>query len=383
MFPLPHHRYSDQQQPVSTLRVSGAPMGCFDSMTMRNLLWKVVEMPFKALEDESNIPDDMDYLCESLCDSIIEQPGYLLFNEEEKGFRLTWVTDSSWHETCNETNVKPLLLLPEIDKIPAKPNVVMTVDHDYDEMAKWKTCWNDRESGLVYNSQKSSQSQDTNIQGGFSIAFEAWISIANILEDMLVTRPGLSYLFSDDDDDPMPEYCYNLLSVNDGGRTADLVIVCKAKDQVGCLGIFVTLDLFTQRYRENRWMEHSNVTSYRLLRALCNSLALDERMRQRRLGPYAVNNRDKWGWGSTLCEQNDVISGYDFDMERDLDPLQWKPFVEEAKQRNGKVGDIRTRKIPYSSLYPDCDMFNNCSVKAAIPAANLTGRRAPVKIHYC
>ena len=384
IFSLPHGRGEDQ--PVQTFKFPNIRIGSFSAFTMRNLLWQVNTIPFETTDRlrGGGVPDQMDHLYTSLCDSVLEHPGYLLCNDEDDGFRLIWITDSTWHTTTEDACIRPLEKLPGMDRDPETSNVVYGIDEAKTMRlhVPRKELFNDRQTGEMIHDTEDAH-------GDLSVAFEAYLSIPNLLFDMVEGRPSLQYLFSDIDtmdDDGFPDYFYNLIGVNNGGRTVDIVAVVKNRDEEGCVGVYVTIDVFTQQFRENSWVENKNVADCESLRKLCNSLALNYRMRQRKLGPYSVDPDDKGYWGSVLCEEKLFYSGHEFDMERDLDPMQWKPFLasrkKARKRKSGSDTQEKPKTIPYSSLYPDCEMASNRNISAMVAAKFLTGRRSPLTIWY-
>ena len=353
---------------------------------MRNLLWKVNNIPFQCItSSQENVDsaqvDQPDHSKTSLCDSVLDHPGFLVCNDEDDGFRLIWVTDSSWRTDTEDTCMRSLekVELPAF-KNPDSPNIVLAVS------CSGKETFNDPQTGVTI--QEFADGNEETPKGDLTVAYEAYLSIPNLVFNLLGGRSRLRYLFSEvsEEDDGFPDFAYNLISVNSGGKTMDVVVVIKNRDRVGCVGVYATIDLFTQQYRENGWVANKQTKDSKSLRKFCNSLALNYRMRQRKLGPYSVDPDDTFSWASYLCEEKYFYSGFDFDMERDLDPNEWQPFLDLDKEvRKGKSGDpasLLPKMIPYSSLYPDCEMASNRTISAVIPAAYLTGRKSPLKILY-
>jgi len=401
LFPCPHNRHcnsrysssrvEEEEEVAHSLKIRHVKMSSFNAFTMRNLLWKVDSIPSKKRHAAAtNLPlEGAIDLDNCLCDSILEVPGYLLLNDEYEGFRLTWITDSSWTNALLDPGVQMLQKLPSMSKTPTKPNIVTKAECS-STFVPWKEQRNDRQGGVVMEMAENQEQPESLSSGRLLIAFEAYLSIPNILDEILKKRKSLSYMFSSDDGGEtscMPDYCYNLLSAQERGRTVDLVICCKASDRVGCIGVFVTLDLFTQQYKENLFLQNSTVADCASLQKLCNSLALNQRMRQRKLGPYSVDPTDKMNWETWLCEERFFYSGYDHEMARDLDPSEWKPLLDLSleKRKNGstcvKIPGVKPKSIPYASLYP-AEIFMNKTISAVVPAAFLTGRRSPTRLLY-
>jgi hypothetical protein len=375
LFSLPRRRCVPG---IQTFQCSNIRLDAFKAFTMRNLLWKVDFIPYNFKMDKNTREGwsgdkNLFYLAESLCNSVLEYPGHLLFNDEGDGFRLTWILARGWREDDEDTCAKPLLKLESMAeaKHPNKPNVV--TEHLYE----WETRFHDPQSGKRINEFLTSQ------QGLLSLPFSAYLSVQNLLADVLACRPSLqrSYLFSDGPEDIVfPEYFYNLVSLGERGRTAELLVVFRSRERVGAVGVFLIIDLFTQAYRELNWIRGPKVKDSSSLRSLCNSLALSQRMRRQRVGPYSVQP-DSVGWGH-LCMEMD--SELDFDVELDSIPSLWRAHHKRAKaDGNANVpSNLIPKPVSYSSLYPNCELITNRAVACAKPVLYLQGRRSPVKLVY-
>lgn len=342
-------------------------MGSFaNAFTMRNLLWNVNTIPFHSgkKRQDCNLKET------ALCDSALEYPGYLLFNDEDDGFRMIWIKDSAWRIPNEDPRIEPLKNFFSVDKDPVTSNIVYGVDKAKTMRVHipWKEAFNDRSTGERIEGTEGGEHSKQ--EGSLSIVFEAYFSIHNLLLSILSGRPNLRYLISDTG---IQDYCYNLVSVNNDDRTVDVVAVMKNRGKVGSIGVIVKVDLFTQSYLEHSWMadKKSNSDTASARKAFCQQLTLTHRMRQRKLGPYSIDQDDKRRWFQ-LCQEKGFYSGTDIDMERDLDPAVWKLCM-----------DLRAvEMIPYASLYADCEMASNAAISNVVPAAYLTGRRSPLKIVY-
>lgn len=305
-----------------------------------------------------------------ICKSILELPGYLIFNDEDDGYRLTWVRDSSWQLEGN--CIEPL---PNVTATRNCCRIPGLITHE----KSWEYSVNDRMSG------KMATGLDLEKDGDLTIAFEAYLRIELLLSCIVSSRKILSEAFMPNNEQLFPDYFYNLLSVTGNGRTADLVIAFRHRQKPGCVAVFVSLDLFMQTYKALNWVRNSSVTDSLSLRTVCNSLALNHRMRERRLGPYSVDSQDHGCWGG-FCKQTNCE--FDFDLERDSDPALWGPFIEHVREDRKKgvsrkeTQELIPKAVSFSSLYSDCEMITNRAVTCAKPVSSLTGKVSPVEIVY-
>ena len=374
IFSLPRH--DNLQQPVQTFRCSNVRVGALNAFTMRNLLWRVGCIPHNRQSPSlcgSNMPG-IDYNgC--ISDSILEQMAYLVFNDEEDGFRLTWVKGSSL--PIEEVDVRPVIMTESTKKGLVTPDIITTHEKT------WEESYNDPSTGIKINTGDAKKHCQ---RGDLSIAFEAYLSVETLLGCIISARKKLVEEFiAKDEVERFPEYFYNLLSVSDDGRSVQLVVTFRHRRKRGSVGVFVTLDLFTQAYTTTSWMRNASVINSSSLRNMCNTLALNRRMRECKLGPYSCDADDTGAWEG-LCKQIDCE--FCFDIERDSNPILWKPFLKNVKKDrdNGKSRKETQQLIPkaisFSSLYPDCELITNRAVASVKPVSSMTGKMSPVEIVY-
>ena len=380
LYALPHGQ--QEHQPVQSCRWTGIPMSSH-KFTNRNLLWHVNTLPVQARKE--NLPVNNKSTHSSfICDSVLLCPGYLVCNDQGNGIRLIWVVDAAFRAKTADACLKPVQKLSSMDKCATIPTMVHVVNdtNNSDLHVSRTEQFNNRQTGEAVQSNGEFET------GGLCIAFEAYLSISQVILNLLEGRPALKKrLFTGlPEGSVLPsDYYYNLLSVNNDGRTVDLVIVIPNNNGIGSVAVFVRVDIFTQHYHEVSWRNNPKKVALNELQEGCDLQALNYRMKQRKLGPYSVHPDDETNWGSFLCQEKDFSSGCDFEMERDLDPKHWKPFVDFAQlrgQANLQTLSDAFKTIPYSSLYPDCDMATNDSVYSLSPTARLSGRRSPLEILY-
>eukprot|EP00980_Cylindrotheca_fusiformis_P007003 scaffold1470_cov195-Cylindrotheca_fusiformis.AAC.3 len=336
LFGLPQgHRRSRVTKAMQCVNVR---MGATASFTLRNLLWRVDKTPTR----DRNRPGKQD-----IFDSILQLPGYLLFNDEEDGFRITWVLDewdiqiSKCHE---EASTSPL----QSGFISSTP--ILSVQDT------WEDFHYDSHSG------KRVLLEDEASASGVSVANEVFLHVDVLLGEILNRRKGVSESY--------PEYFYNLVTVTDGGRVAQIVITFLRKEKPGSLGMFVNVDLFTGKAQELDWVKSTGTLDTSALRMWTNTLALNRRMRHVAAGPFSINakghSRD---WGRLCKELN-----FDYDEEDDYDPSFWSEFI----------GNTQTKRPPklisLASIYPDCDLVTNDAITSCLPVSSLQCKNAPVQL---
>lgn len=374
LFPLP--RNGHQSDTVQTLRSSEINMKSFNSQIKRNLLWQVNQLPVRKVashDENQNVDNQPNHF---LCDNFFEQPGHLLFHDEGKRLRLTWITDVSWWQEA--ACIKRVELNPMINSISTRADIVCEVD---EKDTIWKETFNDCQTGCIVD---AANIQDSTL-GRLKIAYEAFVNIELLLGDLLLAHQGMTKHIPSGDGENQYAQVVDVVSVNDAGRSVNLVIAVSSP--LASYGVHVTLDVFTKRFRSHGWMKKATVANQSQLRNVGKSLALNTRMKQRRLGPYAALPDDSWPWVSSLCQEQHSENGYYFEKERDEDPAQWKPFAETARvaREEGRVFQVPENKcktIPYSSLYPDCELITNRSLRQEVPVAEIQGMKSPLKLVY-
>jgi hypothetical protein len=328
---------------MSTFQCANVRIGAGLAFTTRNLLWRVHGIPYSSPKDDSSSD------AKRSCDAVWNLPGYLFLNDEEDGYRMTWVTDSWNVQEAGCENKLPTS--PLANGIESSTQAIVTVEDT------WEACRSERYTGSrKYEKEKSD----------IRIAFEAFLHVDVLLNEITSRRKNFS--------NRHPEYYYNLISVTCGGRIAELVITFILQNKPGSLGVFVRVDLFTGRFQEQEWIKSVGTHDIFSLRSWANAIALNRRMRQMRAGPYSINAKHCIDWGR-LCKE----SYFDMDQEDDFDPSIWKPYV-------GSAQTMLTQKVPkqisFASLYPDCDLITNHAVTSKSPVSSLKSRGTPIQLVY-
>lgn len=413
------------------------------AFNMRNLLWKVNCIPHhrnqlsspgatrpmsagnRELEQKNNKHCTNEKFL--LCDTILQFPGYILLNDEEDGYRLTWLIDKAWNQYDDACSLSiPVTTFNEdvpFDKDkehfvqPRIPNIIVT-DRDQQQRKQedleglWEESFTDARTGQRMRTTRETNNSEQKTEGEWTIACHAYMNIQALLSDILSRRKNIRkklgsfsktdaqhnrtkshQLKSSSPHFLFPDYYYNLISINCGGRIAEIVIAFKASHKIGCFGVVVRLDLFTQRYKEEKWVQNSYIEDKPSLRKWCNQFAINRRMEQCMIGPYCCSTqRNKHlscidGWGH-LCKEFDFF--IDRNESDDRDPNVWEPFLhkfneydQKQKQTNQYCAIPKAPKMIYfSSLFPDCDRITNHAVTSGKPVASLGCKESPIELVY-
>lgn len=315
-------------------------MGSDASFSHRNLLWRVEVVPLAG----SNSMDPV---------SSVNIPGYLFLNDEEDGFRLTWATQN-WPDDHTTS--------PAVHSFESASTsfVAPTIPYLSFEMT-WERIDCDRLSGERILPAVGEPS-------GVKVIKEGHLNIQVLLNDVLSRRRSM------DEMQPI-DFCYNLVSIQDAGRLAQLVITFIRSQRPGSLAFFVDVDILSGRYQERNWMKNVNARDPVALRCWSNALALNQRMKELRLGPFSVKPIHGMDW-SKLC----VESSYDADEEDDFHPHVWHDYVSTTTSL------LANRKPPkfisLSTMYPDCDLITNKAITDCLPVRSIRGKNSPTELIY-
>jgi len=282
-------------------------------LTLRHLFWPVDYLPSP---DDSVDSDDS-----RLTSMVTACPGYLYFIDEEEGYRLVWISESSWHKRAEMQVAVPESTL----SVRPHSNQVLTLCRD----GNWEEYISERQTGADRrdtcgdldaedDDYRSPMDGCDDHSPQLNMVLEARLNIVELLRDILMRRPNLAPNYTKTK--VFPDYSYELIAVHDGGQTAELVITFGEHSEPGKTGVFLSVNLFNQTYEEQKWVKCEAGAS------TTNRLALNQRMRNRRVGPLDSNN---------LC----------------------------------------------ASLYPQCDVVDNRAVIAQIPVMSMKCR-APITLVY-
>lgn len=336
---------------VTTWQCTNVKMWAGTRFSYRNLLWQVEGVPV-VVDGGVDTGNDADSV------RVHRLPATLFLNDEEDGFRLTWASEHSLGTMGDE-------YLSSEDVRGFSP-LVTHVNPSYRIISFEKT-WERFDSDRL-NGERILPAVNEPV--GVSVLSEAYLHIEVLLLDVISKRKGMA-------EQRPSEFFYNLVSVTNAGRVAELIVTFIRTTRPGSLGFFVQVDLYTGQYQEQNWVKNIHSQHPSTLRQWCNALALNQRMKTLRIGPCAVKLDHMVDW-SRLCTE--MEQGFDADEADDFTPAFWEDYVEDE-------GPIATRKVPklvsYSTLYPDCDLITNKAITDYNPARSLQGKDSPVQLVYC
>ena len=382
-FPLPGSidRFSRRVDArVKSLKCSNVRViGNLRSHSFRNMLW-----PTRSVPSLVSICQDAG---SAWCNGFYISNGYLLLNDEDDGYRMTWLVlggSSASHQRAlhlmSESTASSTAIKAARSDIICKP--------DY---AVWETVWSDRFTGCIcFPKSGDAESEEEQIH----VECEAYFSIEALLSDIMARRKKMFASCSS-----LPDYFYNLISVSDDGRVITLVLVfalgksgssnvsggTKQRRSPAAVGLFLQYDYFNNEYDEMEWVQHPTLSDARFLRNWSNTLALNWQMRENDIGLYSIPPIN-YGKRAPLL-QNQAAKNIRFheddscaDELDDFDPSVWKPSIKRDDQVHSS--SLLPKNIAMSSLYPFCDAISNKAVIAAEPVMTIGCRDAPIKLSY-
>lgn len=214
-------------------------VGCFES-----LLWPVQCIPSFSKSDGHD-----------RFESTTKTPGYLCFNDEDDGYRLTWVKGK---DKCDEPK-ECRAIVPTLEIRPSRNDIIT-----FPEESSWE--------------EESHNSTEDSPQ--WEVAIEAYLHMDALFEDIKARRPKIFK------PGHLPHYSYSLVSVDNGRNVVVVLAFLKGARDGKLRGLAVTLcvDIFTQFYKEEKWLEF-DYKSTKSLKDICDSHAircrrekLDDRM---------------------------------------------------------------------------------------------------------
>lgn len=395
IFPLPS---PSTQRVAKSIRCSNVRIGGWSSHTWRNLLWPTRTIPLKSRSMSHNGKEATDS-CSLVCQSYVRSNyGYIVFNDEDDGFRIFWVDLSPTSADIEEVvSISSSELHQRIR--PKRRDIIVAPDESLVTQVISDSL--SGETGGVHNSGDDSGQQ-------VHIAFEAYLHVDALLCDILKRRKNLfstSGNSSRDDDRGsvgigdfrLPPFFYNLVSISDDGRTVTLVIAfshpcfvnsvendyaaAETKRTAAAIALFVDLDLFDQSYSESGWVQHESRHDPDFLEQWSNTLAMNRRMIEMRVGAFCVG--DAIISRSAKCLHSFGVNTHESNCKQDdsddTDVDLWRPYVlNKLKGKNMQA----PKKVAMSSLYPFCDVISNKAVTSYQPVPEITCRDFPIRLCY-
>lgn len=376
---------------TKTLRLNNVSIGGGQSFTIRNLLWPTTVIPIrtnkfamKVLEEESSVGSIFaSHLCHYFRRA---NSACMLFNDEDDGFRITWITRArsieEYEEVCsNEASNSIFRNVPNAI-VPTRSDIVAPT-----EGYVWQECLADTLTGFRATDERDVAEHSD----GLNIEFEVYLSVDALLSDIICRRRQSSLFkkspYHNEKVFFMPEHFYNLISASPDTLKVILVVTFSNKEKMihsskkvpSALGVFVEVNLFDQTYSEIQWVQHPSCSDASAMKRWSDSLALNWRMRQCRVGVFCLDTSEIGqhlvNWSCKTHERN-----VDEDLRDDCDVKIWGGYV---KRRNGsKENAAPPKDISMSSLYPYCDLITNRAVFTAIPVRKIPSRRSPIELTY-
>lgn len=383
------------QRIVKSIRFTNVRIGGWSSHTWRNLLWPTHVIPRKSTLSKGEMAIDSSYLCNSY---ITSNYGYIVFNDEDDGFRIFWINASPVvGEVMSVSTPRPRQSIQ-----PKRRDIVVAPDETL-----VNEVLSDSLSGLtggIHNHVDDGQQLE--------MAFEAYLHVDALLCDILERRKNL---FSNSNSDReskrsvnmnsnrLPPFFYNLVSMAGDGRTVTLVIAfshpcfvnspdnacqrtglssaAKSKCTAAAIALFVDLDLLDQSYTESGWVQHRSRHDPEFLQLWSNTLAINRRMAKMRIGAFCVED-------SIICRSAERLHSFGVKTHEsnckhddcdDTDIELWRPFVlEKLLEKNVQA----PKKVAMSSLYPFCDVISNKAVISLQPVPEISCKGFPIRLCY-
>lgn len=337
------HQRDCIEQVTSTYKCTNVTIRTKDVFNRRNLLWNVSSQPL--------VQQGMSSSAEIQCSNF---PGYLVLNDENDGFRLTWLVDG-WSGFMHSDHPKDDSNSSKMGNATDSSRCIIS----------WENSWERIDADI-----RSGEIRSNPVKGaptnGLTVCCESFLHVDCILHDILDRRKGIK--------ETCPNYSYNLVSVASTGRKARLIITFLRSQKPGALGVFVEVDLFVGKFEELEWVKSTQVLDSPSLRKWSDTLAINRRMKDCRIGPYAVKATHQIDW-SGLC----VERQYDRDEDDNFDSRLWRNYLDSRiVDENVKA----PKCISFGSLYPHCDYLSNKAIIDCSPVKSLQGKDSPTQLIY-
>jgi hypothetical protein len=385
---------------TKSFHCSNVRIGGWKSFTMRNALWPTMYVPVVKSNTRRGGSDGDRQCSSSLLFDTNVLSAYMLFNDEDDGFRITWIIPfkEGGGVDCAATS-KQHISLPS-HKIQAARNDIVVVTNEHET---WEECLSDPHTGLIH---QRSDNNDTTDDSSLDIPYEVYLHIDALLLDILARRQQTSSMFKmspyqSDTVRFIPNFYYNLISVSEDGLDVTLVIVFSNKEKMmmqsssssqlppstkrklpSALGVVINFGIFNQMYDELKWVQHPSCDDDSSMKQWCNSLALNWRMKECGIGVFCLERSmmKNETWVGKTHERN-----VDEDLEDDYNIDIWSRYFiqkEEAKRAKNRLTVAPPKDISMSSLYPHCDVITNRAVYDAIPVKRISSRKSPNDFIY-
>ena len=375
---------STSSKMTKSFRLCNVTIAGWKSFTLRNALWPTTVIPTKKI---GSWEDDSHYLCQHFHRAF---SAYVLFNDEDDGFRLTWVTIGAIDEYEEIFDIQSFTCTS--NKIhPTRHDIIATPSEGFG----WQECLTDSETGYPAPTPNNNMCNATEQLDGVNVAYEVYLHIDALLSD-IICRRRQSSLFKNTPYHKksvffIPNFYYNLISASMDTLKVLLIVTFSNKEilmmhnttKSKALGVFVEVNLFDQSYTEVQWVQHPSCVDSLSMKQWCDLLAVNWRMKQCRVGVFCLDSSDIGPHLANWC-CNTHECNVDQDMADDCNVKLWKRYVEEKNNgcKKKKKNITPPKDVSMSSLYPYCDVITNQAVQNSIPVKRITSRKSPIELTY-
>lgn len=346
-------------------------IGSWSSFTLRNSLWPTNFIPVKDVCRHVGSNCATGALCDGFRKTL---SAYMLFNDEDDGFRITWIsafgmTGDQYKYIHHPNGVRS-----------SRNDIVVTPDDDV-----WEMKISHPATGQLHDSSSTDDS-------GLNVLFEVYLSVDALLSDIFERRRHSSLFGKSPYQSAnvcfMPEFCYNLVSVDGERLQVLLVLVINNREKLintkkaglapSSLGVFVNLNLYDQSYDECLWVSHPKANDIKSMKNWCKTLALNYRMRECGVGLFCLGEAGPpANWVCGTHEHN-----IDEDLYDDRNVPLWTEYAENRSSGEKKSHTRPPKAVSMTSLFPSCDVVTNRAVQSAVPLKRMTSRRFPIEVVY-
>lgn len=381
------HNYKNSPRITKSLRCSNVRVGGWNSFTIRNSLWPTTHLPTMKTRKQTKCQknETEDILSKHLCDGFKRAlSAYMLFNDEDDGFRITWIAAHS-----NTTDLGSYSQTPRPRAIrPARKDIVIKSDENV-----WEVCHSDPETGHIHQEYCKEYGDD---HSGLIIAYEVYLRVDALLSDILSRRQSSLFKTSKQSDNNdhagrmmiMADFFYNLVSVSQDLCVTMVIVFSNpamssqsTKKIPSALGIIVNFSIWDQSYDEVKWVQHPSRTGKSGMKKWCKELALNWRMKDCGVGVFCLDKTkidlhlENWAGETHECN-------LDNDLDDDINGVLWSDYARRRNNSKKKGTVLPPKHISMTSLYPYCDVVTNRAVHNAIPVKRIISRNSPVELTY-
>ena len=348
---------------TSSYRLANVPFGSgWGAFTARNLLWPATLIPTTRHSDSL------------WCHKV--PSAYVLLNNEDDGFRLTYLTTCDISSSDMTTCASAVLSIQ-----PSRTDIAVRSD-----VISWEKNMSDSVTGLPTDHDSDCRVGSAMLQ----VPCELYVCVDALLSEILSRRQASPFQDSPYQSSSvllMPEFYYNLVSASPDSFTLVLVVIfsnkekqihqTKRKKVPSALGVYVELNIINESYNELRWMQHPSASDAASMKQWCDALALNWRMKECTVGPFCTGKKAGQQLQTWVGSTHEVNT--DEDLDDDINAELWTEFVE-GRNRGGKISS--PKDISASSLYRHSDVVTNRAVHNAIPVKRISCRESPIELIY-